>query len=114
MEADERARGRCDVRLVPLHRSLTRPVLLLGADRELTGMNVIFGLALVMGAGLTFATVAVALVQVVVVQSALIYAAKYDAQFRQVYLRHIAYQSVYPARGGADVQTSVPRTSVPS
>lgn len=79
-----------------IHRALSRPNLLLGADRELV---LITGLAAVI---LIFVvlTVYAALFGVaiwVVIVGALRMMAKSDPLMRQVYIRHISYKPIYKA-----------------
>ncbi len=91
MRADNR-------RLNVIHRSLIQPVLVMGAERQLAIALWTICLALVLppkgwlaaGAALFLATAGHAL---------LIYLAKLDPQFSEVYVRHFRYrQECYPAR----------------
>lgn len=85
-------------RETPIHRSLVRPNLLAGADRELVLINIFTAVALVFGAGPSWVTVGVAALQLTLGQLALVQAAKIDPLFRRVYLRHVRYAAYYPAR----------------
>ncbi|MCZ8158709.1 MAG: conjugal transfer protein TrbD [Rhizobiaceae bacterium] len=84
----------------PIHRALSRPNLLFGADRELvllTGLVcviLIFVVITVSAAllGITAWTLIVAILRTM---------AKSDPQLRKVYLRHIRHQAVYRATSSA-------------
>lgn len=81
----------------PVHRSLTRPNLFMGGDRELVMFSGLLAFALVFtaqewiavcyGASLWFGALLV-----------LRRMAKADPQMRWVYLRHRQYKRYYPAR----------------
>lgn len=85
-------------REVPIHRSLVRPNLLGGADRELVLINVFAAIALVFGAGPSWVTAGVAVLQLTLGQLALVQAAKVEPLFRPIYLRHVRFAAYYPAR----------------
>ena len=105
MAADERAPDA--PREIPIHRSLVRPNLLGGADRELVLINVFAAVALVFGAGPSWATAGVAALQLTLGQLALVQAAKLEPLFRPIYLRHVRYAAYYPARSSVHAR---PRT----
>ena len=96
--------------MTPLHPSLVRPVLLGGAERELVLVNTVTVIALVLGLGPHLASLGLAALLATVGHSALVLAARYDAQMFRVYARHIHYQAFYPARAlhGAPVAVVVP------
>lgn|SRR5690606_30646057 len=85
-------------REIVIHQSANRPQLLLGGDRELVlfaalmAAMLVFALVtwwgVIAGVALWFASVAV-----------LSRMGKADPLLRQVYLRHVRYQSFYPAKG---------------
>lgn len=82
---------------VPIYPALTRPVLLMGAEREPLLLNGMFCAMLV------FATQSLpAVVLGIGLWLAGLYAlqqmAKADPYMLQVYLRHVRYQAFYPAR----------------
>jgi type IV secretion system protein VirB3 len=84
-------------RTVPIHRSLTRPVLLAGADRELVLANGVVVTALLFGIGLSRYTVAISAALLILGHWGLVLLSKYDPQIRQVYMRHIQLAEYYPA-----------------
>lgn len=79
---------------VRIHRALSRPTLLFGADRELvlvTGLAAVILIFVV----LTVVSAVVGFAIWVLVIGALRMMAKADPLMRQVYLRHIKYRSYY-------------------
>lgn len=79
---------------VRIHRALSRPTLLFGADRELvlvTGLTAVILIFVV----LTIVSAIVGFAIWVLVVGALRMMAKADPLMRQVYLRHIKYRSHY-------------------
>jgi type IV secretory pathway TrbD component len=97
-------------RVSAIHRSLTQPILLAGAERPLAIANWITAAALIFGGGLHSYTVAMGAFLLTVGHWALVQAAKFDPQLSQVYIRHIRYQDCYPAR--APISASPPRIRV--
>lgn len=88
-------------RRTPIHLSLTRPLLLAGAERELVLVNGTTIAALIFGVGVHWASITMAILLATVGHWFLTRAAKHDAQMSRIYVRHIRYQEYYPAR--ADV-----------
>jgi type IV secretory pathway TrbD component len=103
-----------DRRVSTIHQSLTRAVLLAGAERPLAIANWITAAALILGSGLHWYTIAVGLLLVTLGHWALVQAAKFDPQLSRVYVRHIRYQDHYPARATIFARTPWVRPSVPS
>jgi len=96
-----------------IHRSLTQPILLAGAERQLAIANWIIAAALILGSGLHAYTLAFGVLLITAGHWALVQAAKFDPQLSQVYIRHIRYQDCYLARASifalpARVHPSVP------
>ena len=80
-------------RTIPIHLSLIRPILLMGAERELVLISGILAAVLVMSlARLLFTVVGVVFWGLSL--AALQRAAKSDPQFTRVYLRHTRYRGV--------------------
>lgn len=85
------------LRGIPIHRSLTRPNLFLGGDRELVMFSGLCAFALVFAAqsyvatfyGICLWTAALFTLRLM---------AKADPHMRHVYLRHRLYARYYPAR----------------
>jgi type IV secretion system protein TrbD len=101
-------------RVSAIHQSLTRPILLAGAERPLALANWITAAALILGGGLHWYTIAMGAFLASAGHWALVQAAKFDPRLSQIYIRHIRYQDFYPARTSiwaspARVHPSVPR-----
>ena len=79
-----------------IHRALSRPNLLMGADRELV---LIAGLAsiILIFVVLTVASALFGIAVWIVVVAALRIMAKADPMMRRVYIRHISYKPTYRA-----------------
>jgi type IV secretion system protein TrbD len=85
-------------RRAPIHPSLTRPLLLGGAERELVLVNGTIIAALIFGVGFHWASLAIATLLATAGHWALTRAAKYDPRLSRIYVRHVRYQPYYPAR----------------
>ena len=79
-----------------IHRALSRPHLLMGADRELVLLTGLASAILVFVVLTWYAAVLGAAIWLVAV-AALRMMAKSDPLMRQVYVRHIAYRPAYRA-----------------
>jgi len=84
-------------RRTAIHMSLTRPLLLGGAERELVLVNGTIIAALIFGVGFHWASMTVAVLLATVGHWALTRAAKQDPQMSRIYVRHVRYQEYYPA-----------------
>jgi type IV secretion system protein TrbD len=81
-----------------IHQSLTRPILLAGAERPLAISNWIIAAALILGVGQWF-TVIAGVVLAILGHWVLVELAKIDPQLSQIYRRHLRHrQAYYPAR----------------
>jgi type IV secretion system protein VirB3 len=101
------------LRCIPIHVSLTRPILLAGADRELTLINVIVNFALIFGIGFSRWTFGVCFLLATVGQWTLGRVTRYDPDFRRVYTRHVQLQPFYPARASLHAPRPIVHASVP-
>jgi type IV secretion system protein VirB3 len=79
-----------------IHRALSRPNLLLGADRELTLVTGLIA-AILIFVVLTIYSVAIGLTVWIVTIGVLRVMAKSDPMMRRVYIRHISYKPYYVA-----------------
>lgn len=77
-----------------IHRALSRPNLLMGADRELVLITGLAAVILIFVVLTVYSAVFGVAVWIVIV-GALRMMAKSDPMMRQVYLRHIAYKPTY-------------------
>jgi type IV secretory pathway TrbD component len=85
-------------RRTPIHLSLTRPLLLAGAERELVLANGTIIAALLFGVGYHWASLTVAGLLATAGHWGLRRAATHEPQLSRIYLRHIRYQDFYPAQ----------------
>jgi type IV secretory pathway TrbD component len=99
-------------RTIPIHTSLIRPILLMGAERELVLISAIIAAVLVMSLERLLFTV-VGVVFWALSLAALQRAAKSDPQFSRVYLRHTRYRSYYAAQSRATARVSSVREGMP-
>jgi len=79
-----------------IHRALSRPNLLLGADRELVLVTGLIAVTLIFVVLTVYSAILGAAVWIAIV-GALRMMAKADPVMRQVYLRHISYKPYYRA-----------------
>lgn len=79
-----------------IHRALSRPNLLLGADREFVLLTGLIAVILIFVVLTVYSAIVGAVVWIAIV-GALRMMAKTDPEMRQVYLRHISYKPYYRA-----------------
>jgi type IV secretion system protein TrbD len=99
-------------RTIPIHLSLIRPILLMGAERELVLISGIIAAVLIMSLErLIFSIVGVVFwgLSLAVLQKA----AKADAQFSRVYLRHTNYRAYYAAQSRVSARIAWVREGMP-
>ena len=84
-------------RRAPIHPSLTRPLLLGGAERELVLMNGTMIAALILGVGFHWVSLTIAGLLATAGHWALTRVAKYDPRLSRIYVRHVRYQPYYAA-----------------
>jgi type IV secretion system protein TrbD len=82
---------------VKIHRSLTRPHLVMGGDRELV-LTYIIVCAILIGAVMTWTAFFTGFVMLALGFPIFQRMAKIDPDLRKVYLRHIRYHLSYEAR----------------
>ena len=99
-------------RSIPIHLSLIRPILLMGAERELVLISGILAAVLVMSLARLLFTV-IGVVFWALSLGALQRAAKSDPQFTRVYLRHTRYRAYYAAQSRATSRLSTVREGMP-
>ena len=81
--------------MAQIHRSLTRPVLLGGAERAPAIINATTMLGIGLGPGFHWPNILLAIFLGTAVHMLLRWMAKRDPQFFVVYLRHLSYQPNY-------------------
>jgi type IV secretory pathway TrbD component len=99
-------------RAIPIHISLIRPILLMGAERELVLLSAIIAAVLVMSLERLLFTV-VGVVFWALSLAALQRAAKSDPQFSRVYLRHTRYRAYYAAQSRTTARVPSVREGMP-
>jgi type IV secretion system protein VirB3 len=99
-------------RTIPIHLSLIRPILLMGAERELVLVSGIIAAVLVMSLERLVFTIAGVLfwgLSLTVLQKT----AKSDPQFSRVYLRHTNYRAYYSAQSRISARIASVREGMP-
>jgi len=81
---------------VPLHESVTQPVLIAGGERELI-IPIAFMAAITWVAGKDLLAIGLAIAIWIIGSLIAREAAKEDAQRTKIFLRHVKYQAFYPA-----------------
>ncbi len=87
-----------ELRRLPIHRSLLRPILFAGGERKLMMMNYTLIITLIFGARINSLTVLSSTLLFTAGHMCLIKLANYDPQFSLIYLRYRRYQDWYPAQ----------------
>jgi len=87
-----------DPRRIAIHRSLNRPHLLLGAERNLVLLVGVVTAIVVFSGNISVVTIVLGVAFWSVSFWALVRMAKADSQMSQVYQRHIRYRAYYAAR----------------
>ena len=99
-------------RTIPVHASLMRPILLMGAERELLLTSGVIAAVLVLSLQQLLFTV-VGVVFWSLSLAALQRAAKADPQFSRVYLRHTRYRAYYAAQSSVSARLAPVREGMP-
>lgn len=97
-----------------IHQSLTRPMLLAGAERAPAIANWILAAGILFGGGLHWYTIAAGAILISFGHWALVQAAKFDPELSRIYLRHVRYRRLYLPRASATAPAPRIRPSVPT
>lgn len=97
-----------------VHQSLTKPLLLAGAERTPAAANWIFATGILFGGGLHWYTIAASAFMLTVGHWTLVQAAKFDPDLSRVYMRHIRYQHWYLERSTPIAPAPLVHPSVPA
>jgi type IV secretory pathway TrbD component len=100
------------LRRLPIHRSLIRPLLFAGGERKLVMLNYTIIMVLLFGAGLNALTIITALLSATLGNMLLAKLAKYDHLFTQIYSRYRRYQDWYSAQSTTHCKCHAIRLSV--
>lgn len=87
-------------RRIPIHRSLNRPFMLIGAERTLVQFAGLIA-ALIVLSGMSFFSLTCGVIFWSVCLWGLVRMGKADPQMSKIYQRHIMYKAFYPASAGA-------------
>lgn len=85
---------------IPFYTSLNKPILVMGAERELMMTTALISLTMIFVA-LTFTSAVIGTVVWLVVSWALRSMGKKDPMMSKIYLKHIKYKKFYPALASA-------------
>lgn len=97
-----------------IHQSLTRPMLLAGAERAPALANWIMAAGILFGGGLHSYTICASAILLTFGHWALVQAAKFDSELSRVYLRHVRFQRVYLPRASVAAPPARIHPSVPT
>lgn len=97
----------------PIHPSLVRPVLYLGVERPVIGLEATLCFALVLGAGPSLATLGVAAVVMLVVHPVMAWLTAKDPLATEVAVRSRAYADFYAPHAALRGHQPRPRPSLP-
>jgi type IV secretion system protein TrbD len=89
-------RSAIQLRLIPIHDAFIRPMLMIGAERDLVVITTVLLAMLTFACAswrITICGFACWVVAIAILQRL----ANVDPQFSKVYLRHLSYRSKYPA-----------------
>jgi len=100
------------LRRLPIHRSLCRPILFGGGERKLVMLNYTIITVLLFGAGLNTLTIITATLLLTLGHIVLVKLANYEPHFMQIYLRYRRYQDWYPAQSPVTYQQHPVRSAV--
>ena len=105
--------GEGPVRGLPIHPSLVRPELTLGVERQVAGVEATLCFALLFGARLSFATVTLVAIVVLVIHPIMVWLTARDLAVTQIYARSRRYADFYAPQGAPGSAVRSPRASIP-
>lgn len=97
-----------DPRKIPIHRALNRPNLILGGERELVLMTILFACLIAFTAS-SWIQVGIAVAFWLLIHGGLVEMAKHEPLMSQIYLRAVSYKSYYPATTGMSAPIPMPK-----
>lgn len=101
-----------ELRRIPIHRALTRPLLLAGAERPLVILNTTLIAMLLFGLGFGLLALTLAGMLASVGFWGLRMLASSDPQFSEVFARHQRYQSFYSAGSSPLAKAAIIKPSI--
>jgi len=90
-------------RRIPIHRALNRSNLILGGERELVLMTMLFA-ALIGFTASSWGQLVIGVLFWIAVHAMLVEMARNDPSMSKVYFRHVRYKAFYPAQTGMQAQ----------
>lgn len=96
-----------------VYRSLIRPVLTLGVERHVAGLEITLCLALVFGVGLSVATAALVALVLVLMHPALVWVTAREPLVTELYVRSQQYADYYAPHASVHRPVPRPRPSMP-
>ena len=84
-------------RMLPVHQSLTRPILIMGVERRAFWIEFMIGTILILGIG-TVTSAIIGTIITLIMHVVLSKMAKADPQMIDVFRFHVMHQAFYPAR----------------
>ena len=97
----------------PIHPSLVRPILYLGVERHVIGVEGTLCLAVLFGVGLSLVSAGLIALIVLVVHPVMAWATSGDSQASEVYLRSHAYADYYAPHSEIHAAVGSPHPAVP-
>jgi len=88
-------------RILPVHQSLTRPILIMGVERRAFWIEFMLGTILILGVG-TITSAIIGSVITLILHIILSRMAKADPMMIDVFRFHVMHQAYYPARSPFD------------
>lgn len=90
-------------RRIPIHRALNRTSLILGGERELVLMTMLFA-ALIGFTASSWIQLVIGALFWIAIHTMLVEMARNDPSMSKVYMRHVRYKAYYPAQTGMQAQ----------
>ena len=97
----------------PLHASLVRPLLYMGVERTVIALEATLCLALVLGVGLSVATLSFVATIMLVMHPTMVWLTAKDAMATEIYVRSRAYDDYYAPHAVVRRTALRPRRSIP-
>ena len=97
----------------PFHPSLSRPVLIAGAEPAAAVLEALTAGGLLFGVGLHIASILLAVFYLTGVHGLMVWVAAQDPQMSQLYLRSLSARDYYPAHAAVGAKPLAARASIP-
>jgi type IV secretory pathway TrbD component len=97
----------------PVYTSLVRPVLTLGVERHVAGLEATLCLAIVFGVGLNAVSLGLLAVVVLVLHPTMVWVTAWEPLATELYVRSRAYADYYAPHAALHQRSPRPRPSLP-